>query len=95
MTEDAAVDTTSIADTLPELYRSVLERVVSLEHTGHRHEALVIRRAAVEAYSKAWDARAQDRLMKLQSRAERVLDGLEQPHPAPAADSTSRRTRVA
>lgn len=73
------VETTSIAHTLPELYRAVLERVASLELTGRRHEAFLIRRAALTAYSKAWDKRAQERLSALRVRAERVLGGMDRP----------------
>lgn len=73
------VEASSIAHALPELYRSVLERVGSLERTGHRHEAFLIRRAATTAYSKAWDARAHQRLSVLQLRAERVLEGMDRP----------------
>ncbi len=75
----ASVEGTSIAQSLPELYRAVLERVVSLEHTGRRDEALIIRRAAVAAYSRAWDDRAHKRLASLRDRAERVLDGIDRP----------------
>ena len=68
-----------MAQGLPPLYREVLERVASLEHTGRRDEALLIRRAATAAYSKAWDATAHKRLVALRIRAERVLDGNERP----------------
>ncbi|MES2210627.1 MAG: hypothetical protein V4515_10655 [Chloroflexota bacterium] len=73
------VEAASIAETLPELYRAVLARVATLEFTGHRHEALLIRRAAVAAYSRAWNERAEQRLTALQVRAERVLDGVDRP----------------
>ena len=78
----SAVEGTSVAHGLPELYRAVLERVASLEHTGHRDEALIIRRAAVAAYSRAWDDAAVKRLEGLRTRAERVLDGLDRPRQA-------------
>ncbi|MEO8470342.1 MAG: hypothetical protein ABI573_11835 [Chloroflexota bacterium] len=71
------VEGSSIAHTLPELYRAVLERASSLEHIGLRHEALLIRRSAVREYSRAWDERAYTRLTKIRVRAERVLDGLD------------------
>ena len=67
----------SIAHTLPELYRDVLERAASLEHFGLRHEALLIRRSAIKEYSRAWDDRALARLTTIRVRAERVLDGLD------------------
>jgi len=77
-----SVEGTSIAHGLPELYRLVLERVASLEHTGRRDEALLIRRAAIDAYSRAWDDAAMRRLGALRVRAERVLDGIERPREA-------------
>ena len=64
-----------MAHTLPELYREVLERAASLELVGLRHEALLLRRAAIKEYSRAWDDRAFGRLMTIRIRAERVLDG--------------------
>ncbi len=87
------VETTSIAHTLPELYRAVLERVASLEHTGRRDEARLIRRAATAAYERAWDDTAQRRLEALRVRAERVLDGIERPRPSPVARTLRRLSR--
>lgn len=72
----------SIAHALPELYREVLERIASLERTGHRHEAWLIRRAAIAAYSEAWNDRANRRLVALRLRADRVLGGMDRPRPA-------------
>jgi hypothetical protein len=94
----SAVEGTSVAHGLPELYRAVLERVASLEHTGHRGEALIIRRAAVAAYSRAWDNVAVKRLEGLRTRAERVLDGIERPRlarPVRTARLTLRWSRTA
>lgn len=73
------VEVSSVANSLPELYRAVLERIASLERTGHRHEAFLIRRASITAYSRAWDAKAHQQLIALQVRAERVLDGMAAP----------------
>jgi len=69
----------SIAHELPELYRAVLERVLSLELSGHRREAELIRGEAIAAYSRAWDDAARRGLEQLRIRAERVLDGHERP----------------
>lgn len=69
----------SPAHELPELYRAVLERVGSLEQSGHRREGDLIRREAVAAYSRAWDDVARRRLHNLRLRAERVLGGQERP----------------
>lgn len=86
------VEGPSIAHALPELYRAVLERAVSLEHRGHRHEALLIRRAAVTAYSKAWDDQSLHRLSALRVRAERVLDGIDRPRASLAPRPALRRS---
>ncbi|TAK01329.1 MAG: hypothetical protein EPO36_06170 [Chloroflexota bacterium] len=75
----------SPAHELPELYRAVLERVGSLELTGHRREGELIRREATAAYSRAWDDAARRRLEQLRARAERVLGGVERPRIARAA----------
>jgi hypothetical protein len=69
----------SPAHELPELYRAVLERVGSLEQSGHRREGELIRREAVTAYSRAWDDASRRRLEHLRVRAERVLGGHERP----------------
>lgn len=71
-----------MAHELPELYRALLARVASLEGTGHRREADLIRREAVAAYSRAWDEAARRRLERLLVRAERVLGGHERPRDA-------------
>jgi hypothetical protein len=64
---------TSVAEDLPELYRTILDRVADLEQIGSRHEAGQIRVSATEAYSSAWDAAAQRVLLGLLARAERRL----------------------
>lgn len=84
-----------MAQGLPELYRAVLERVASLEHTGRRDEALIIRRQAVAAYSRAWDETAHRRLDALRVRAERVLDGIERPRLTRSPRPTLRWSRSA
>jgi hypothetical protein len=86
-----SVEGSNIAHDLPELYRAVLERIASLEATGRHAEALLVRRAAIQAYSEAWDDTAVRRLERLRNRAERVLDGHERPRPAHTA-RTPRRT---
>ena len=91
----SSVEGSSVAQGLPELYRAVLERVASLEHTGRRDEALIIRRQAVSAYSKAWDDTAHKRLTALRARAERVLDGVDRPRSVRAARPALRWSRSA
>jgi hypothetical protein len=63
----------SLAEDLPELYRTILDRVAELERVGARAEAGRIRASATHTYSNAWDARAQRSLMSLLLRAERLL----------------------
>ena len=78
------VEGNSPAHELPELYRTVLERVGALEQTGHRREAEHIRREAVTAYSRAWDDAARRRLLQLRARAERRLAPAERTRSEPA-----------
>lgn len=73
------MDGQSIAHELPELYRSVLDRVALLERRGLRSEAALIRRDAIVAYSVNWDDRARRRMTNLIGRADRVLSGTERP----------------
>jgi hypothetical protein len=63
----------SPAEDLPELYRTILDRVADLEAAGARLDAGRIRASATAAYSNAWDASAQRVLTGLLSRAERTL----------------------
>ena len=63
------------AEDLPELYRRILDAVAELETAGHRPDAVRVRRAAIEAYSGAWDAQAKSTLEGLLARARRVVDG--------------------
>ena len=63
----------SVAEDLPELYRTILDRVAELERFGSRTEAGRIRASATRAYSNAWDASAQRLLLGLLARADRRL----------------------
>ena len=74
-----AVDGQSIAHELPELYRSVLDRVALLERVGLRREAGLVRSDAIAAYSFRWDDLARRRLTALVGRADRVLAGTDRP----------------
>src|SRR5262249_6069521 len=44
----------SLAEDLPELYRTILERVAELERIGARREAGRVRETATRIYSEAW-----------------------------------------
>lgn len=59
------------AEELPALYRAILDSVARLEVAGERQTAARIRRDATAAYSRAWDARAQRRLLALLREADR------------------------
>lgn len=63
----------TIAEDLPELYRTILDRVAELERLGSRLEAGQIRVAATRAYSSAWDLSAQRVLLGLLHRADRRI----------------------
>jgi hypothetical protein len=65
----------SVADELPVLYRTILDRVALLERAGSRREAGRIRAAATRAYSTAWDERHLHRLEALADRASALLAG--------------------
>ena len=65
----------SPAEELPALYRAILDRVAELEAVGDRVEAGRVRRAATQAYSRAWDERARRQLEALLRRAARPTRG--------------------
>jgi hypothetical protein len=65
----------TVAEDLPELYRTILDRIGQLERIGERREAGQIRVAATEAYSVAWDEGARVRLHALLLRADRAMAG--------------------
>jgi hypothetical protein len=64
----------SVADELPALYRTILDRVALLERAGARREAGRIRAAATRAYSTAWDERQLRRLERLALRTAALLE---------------------
>jgi hypothetical protein len=70
---------TSLAEDLPELYRTILARVAELERVGARREGGRLRADATRAYSEAWDESARRDLVSLLARADRVLAVEERP----------------
>jgi hypothetical protein len=83
------VEQASAAESLPELYRRVLDRVADLEQQGHRVEGGNMRAEAIRIYSAAWTDGAARRLRKMSQRADRILKG---PRPrAPKAPRPPRR----
>jgi hypothetical protein len=73
------VDEPLLAESLPELYRQVLDRVATLESSGLRDEAGLIRNDAIRIYSGPWTESASRRLRTLRIHADRVVDGRDRP----------------
>lgn len=69
----------SVAEDLPELYRTILDRVAELERAGLRRDAGRMRATATQVYSSAWDEPARRMLLALMARAERRLAAPEAP----------------
>jgi hypothetical protein len=65
----------TLAEELPGLYRTILDRVAQLEHIGERTEAGRIRMSATATYSGAWDEGGRTRLLSLIARADRIIAG--------------------
>jgi hypothetical protein len=63
----------TLAEDLPEIYRTILDRVADLERVGARRDAGRIRAEATRAYSDAWNESARRQLMGLLARADRSL----------------------
>ena len=63
------MDPNSVAEELPGLYRTILDRIAELEGAGDRVEAARIRTAATRSYSRAWDDRTRRELEDLLRRA--------------------------
>lgn len=68
-----------MAETMPVLYRAVLDSIAELETLRFRREAGQIRNDAIAAYSGAWDPRTAHRLQVLRARAARVASGRRRP----------------
>jgi hypothetical protein len=69
----------SPAEDLPELYRTILERVAELERIGVRREGGRIRQLATRVYSEAWNEAARRDLHQLLARADRGIAASERP----------------
>ena len=76
---DAAEAGPSLAEDLPELYRTILERVAELERIGARREAGRVREIATRIYSEAWHEAARRELTQLLARADRGIAAGERP----------------
>ena len=75
----------TIAETLPRLYRDVLDALARLEQLGAMDDAARLRSEAIAAYSRAWDAKCSARLAALLGRIDLAARTLER----------SRRPRLA
>ena len=71
-----------LSETLPLLYRAVLDAIGELESLGFRREAAQVRIEATRAYSGAWNPAAARRLQSLQTRADRLAAGRRHRRPA-------------
>ena len=72
----------SPAETLPALYRAILDGVAELERRGVRDEAALVREEAIAVYSTAWDDVGRRRLSALVRRIHRVTAGQDRPRHA-------------
>ena len=68
-----AVDDQPVAESLPDRYRRVLDRVADLEAAGRHVDADRIRRDATRSYSRSWTWKTAGRLDSLAEGAERLL----------------------
>jgi hypothetical protein len=62
-----------VSQTLPGLYRAVLDAVADLERRGRRRDAAAIREEATRVYSTAWTPAAERRMRILQAKCARVV----------------------
>lgn len=63
----------TVAETLPRVYRRVLDAVGRLEELGDRQEAARFRSAAIRVYSGSWDAGSHRQLEEVAARAEAAV----------------------
>jgi len=61
---------TTIAETLPRVYRRVLDATDRLQELGARAEAAAFRASAIRVYSGPWDAASHRRLQEVLARIE-------------------------
>jgi hypothetical protein len=91
----SGVEEPLVAESLPELYRQVLDRVAALEQHDLRDEAGLVRSQAIRIYSGSWTESAHRRLRDLRIHAERVLAGHDRPRSRrPLATLLARLTLV-
>jgi hypothetical protein len=69
------------AETLPTLYRVILDDVWALERAGSRRAAGRLRIEATRAYSRAWDEKAIRQLEEIGRKARRQLAASDRARP--------------
>ena len=67
----------TIAETLPCLFREVLDALARLEELGARTDAARLRSEAIDGYSRAWDLACKKRLENLRGRIDNTVRDLE------------------
>ncbi len=75
----------TIAETLPRLYREVLDALARLDDLGARAEAARLRSEAIDGYSRSWDLACQKRLERLLGRIDNTVRDLERRRPLSVA----------
>jgi hypothetical protein len=60
----------TVAETLPRVYRRVLDAVGRLEQLGGRQDAARFRTTAIRVYSGSWDAKSHRQLEEVAVRTE-------------------------
>ncbi|HSW41219.1 MAG TPA: hypothetical protein VLM76_01780, partial [Patescibacteria group bacterium] len=70
-----------IAETLPRVYRRVLDAVGHLQQLGDRREASRVRAAAIKIYAGSWDATSYRQLEEMAAYLEAAARDLENPEP--------------
>ena len=71
----------TVAETLPRVYRRVLDAVGRLEQLGDRQEAARFRSVAIHVYSGSWDAASHRRLEDVAARIEAAVGDRESREP--------------
>lgn len=82
-------------ETLPALYRRILDDVWALERAGSRAAAARLRAAATRSYSRAWDERAVRQLEEIGRSARRQLTTAGRPEPSTRLSRLGTRLRDA
>jgi transcription initiation factor IIE alpha subunit len=67
----------TIAETLPCLFREVLDALARLDELGARADAARLRAEAIDGYSRAWDLACQKRLERLLGRIDTTVRDLD------------------